>query len=279
MNKTDAAMTPEMEALKEKLKATWTAGDFGQIAQSYVRGAAEFIERLDLKPGEKVLDVACGTGNLAIPAAKAGAVVTGVDIAPNLIEQARKRAEAEDVTCVFEEGDAESLPFIDEVFDTVVSMFGAMFAPRPQKVCEEMARVCHPGGRIAMANWTPGGFIGQMFKITGAHVTPPTNMPSPILWGDETTVRERFREQGISDLQLTRRMIVFNFLIPPQETVEFFRTYYGPTQKAFAALEEDKDKQSALRRELEKHWQEHNKTTDGTTTIESEYLEVIARRK
>lgn len=277
MSEAKTAMTPEMEALKTKLKATWSAGDFGQIAQAYTSGAAEFIERLDLQPGEKVLDVACGTGNLAIPAARAGAIVTGVDIAPNLIEQARKRAEAEGVDCQFDEGDAEALPYADGSFDTIVTMFGAMFAPRPEKVAEELARVCRSGGRIAMANWTPSGFIGQMFKLTASHVPPP-NMPSPVLWGDPVTVSERLKK-GISDLQLNRRMITFNFPFSPYEVVEHFRLYYGPTQKAFAALEEDKDKQNALRRDLEKHWEEHNKTADGTTMVDSEYLEVMAKRE
>ncbi|MCA1624814.1 MAG: class I SAM-dependent methyltransferase [Acidobacteria bacterium] len=277
MNEPKMAMSPEMEALKTKLKATWTAGDFGQIAQSYAPGAAEFIERLDLQSGEKVLDVACGTGNLSIPAARAGASVTGVDIAPNLIEQARKIAESEGVNCQFDEGDAEALPYADGSFDTVITMFGAMFAPRPNKVAEELMRVCRSSGRIAMANWTPTGFIGKMFKLTGSYVPPP-NMPSPVLWGDEAAVRERLKE-GISDLQLNRRMITFNFPFSPKEVVEFFRTYYGPTQKAFAALDRDKDKQTALRRELENLWEEHNKATGGATAVESEYLEVIAKRE
>jgi SAM-dependent methyltransferase len=268
------AMSPEMEALKTKLKATWSAGDFGQIAQAYAEGAAEFIERLNIQPGERVLDVACGTGNLALPAAKAGAVVTGVDIAPNLVAQARKRAEAENLNCQFDEGDAEALPYEDGSFDTVVTMFGAMFAPRPERVAEELTRVCRSGGRIAMANWIPTGFIGQMFKITASHVPPP-NMPSPVLWGDPVTVSERLKN-GIADLELHRRIITFNFPFSPKETVEFFRMYYGPTQKAFAALENDQDKQTALRSDLEKHWEEHNKATDGTTSVESEYLEVIA---
>jgi SAM-dependent methyltransferase len=278
MSEPKMALTPEMEALKTKLKATWTAGDFGQIAQSYAPGAAEFIERLDIQPGEKVLDVACGTGNLAIPAARKGAVVTGVDIAPNLIEQARKNAEAENLDCQFDEGDAEALPYADGSFDAVVTMFGAMFAPRPEKAAEELARVCRSGGRIAMANWTPQGFIGQMFKLTGSRVPPPPGMPSPVLWGDEAIVRERLKD-GIADLRLNRRMITFEYPFSPEETVEHFRKYYGPTQKAFAALDGDKEKQDALRRELENLWREHNQASDGKTRVESEYLEVVAARE
>jgi len=168
---------PEMESLKAKLKATWMAGDFGQIAKQIEQGAEEFIARLELKPGVRLLDVACGSGNLAIPAARAGAIVTGVDIATNLVEQARARAEAEGLKIQVDEGDAEDLPYDDASFDEVVTMFGAMFAPRPERVAAELVRVCRPGGRIAMANWTPTGFTGQMFKIGATHVPPPPNMP------------------------------------------------------------------------------------------------------
>lgn len=277
MSEPETAISPEMEALKMKLKATWMAGDYGQISKSGMASAAEFIERLDLQTGEKVLDVACGTGNLSIPAARAGAIVTGVDIAPNLIEQARKRAEAEGVNCQFDEGDAEALPYADGSFDTVISMFGAMFAPRPDKVAEELTRVCRSGGRIVMANWTAVGFAGKMFKLMASYVPPPP-MTSPILWGDETVVRERLKE-GISDLQFNRRLFRPHFPFSPAEVVEHFRTFFGPTQLAFAALENDKDKQTALRRDLENIHEENNVATDGTTILQLEYLEVIARRE
>ncbi len=265
----------EMEALKAKLKATWMAGDFDKIAQAYAPGAAEFIARLELKPGTRVLDVACGSGNLSFPAARAGCIVTGVDIATNLIETARARAQAEGLEITFDEGDAEALPYADASFDVVVTMFGAMFAPRPELVAAELKRVCRVGGRIAMANWTPGGFIGQMFKIAASHVPPPPNMPSPVRWGDEETVRERLRD-GIADLRLTRRVMPFNFAISPPEVVEFYRAWYGPTQRAFAAL--DDNGQAALRRDLERLWAEHNRATDGSTRVEAEYLEVVAVR-
>lgn len=277
MSEPKTAISPEMEALKSKLKATWSAGDFGQIARAYLPGAAEFVERLDLQAGEKVLDVACGAGSTAIPAARAGAEVVGIDIAPNLIEQARANAEVDGVSCRFEEGDAEALGFEDESFDTIITMFGAMFAPRPEKVSEELVRVTRSGGRIVMANWVPAGFVGQMFKIGATHVPPPPNMPPPVLWGDEETVRARLTN-GIAGLEFNRRLITFNFSFPPAEVVEHFRRYFGPTQKAFDALESDADKQAALRRELENHWMQHNQATDGTTRVQSEYLEVVARR-
>lgn len=270
------AAIPELSTLKVRLKTTWSAGDFGQIARSYESGAADFVADLHITPGLRVLDVACGTGNLAIPAARAGATVTGVDIAPNLVEQARERAKAEGVRAQFDEGDAEELPYKDESFDLMLTMFGAMFCPRPQRVAMELTRVCRPGGRIVMANWVPTGFIGQVFKATAAHVPPPAGMPSPVLWGDEATVRERLRN-GIRDVRFRRRTMTFAFSFPPPEVVEYFRQYYGPTLKAFSAL--DENGQAALRRDLEALWNSHNQATDGTTRVESEYLQVTATRE
>lgn len=268
-------MTSELESLKSKLRATWTAGDFAEIAKAIQGGAEEFVKRLDIQRGTIVLDVACGNGNTAIPAAKAGAEVTGLDIAPYLIEQAIERAEREKVRAEFDVGDAEDLPYEPASFDLVMTMFGAMFAPRPDVVAAELKRVCRPGGVIAMANWTPQGFIGQMFKITGKHVAPPAGMSSPILWGDEQTVSERFAD-GISNLQMTRRKIDFDFSISPEDVVEHFRMYYGPTQKAFGAL--DGAGQAALRKDLEDLWSGYNTATDGSTKVVGEYLEVIATR-
>ena len=268
-------MTTEMQSLKSKLRGMWIAGDFGEIAKSIETGAEEFVDRLDLKPGMLVLDVACGTGNLAIPAAQAGADVTGIDIAPNLIDQAKERAKAEGLNTVFEVGDAEALPYGDASFDVVMTMFGAMFAPRPDVTADELKRVCRPGGLIAMANWTPEAFTGQMFKTNAKHVPPPPGMPSPILWGTEDKVRERLAD-GISDLKMIRRKITFTYPFPPAEVVEHFRKYFGPTQKAFESL--DANGQAALRIDLEQLWTEHNHATDRTTEVESEYLEVRAIR-
>ena len=264
----------EIDELKSKLRTTWMSGDFDKIARTYEPSAVEFIERLALAPGTRVLDVACGSGNLSLPAARAGAVVTGLDIAPNLLETARQRASAEGLKISFDEGDAEQLTYAEASFDAVVTMFGAMFAPRPQKVTEELLRVCRPGGRIAMATWTPSGFIGQMFKATAAHVPPPS-FPSPLLWGDEATVRERFGRE-VAELQLTRRMTSFRLPLTPEQTVDYFRTWYGPTLRAFGAL--DGDGQAALRRDLVRLWSEHNQAADGTTDVKSEYLEVVAVR-
>ena len=268
-------MAPEMETLKARLKATWMAGDYGTFAKYLEPGAMEFLERLRVEPGTRLLDVACGAGQISIPAARAGARVTGVDIATNSIEQARARAQEEGLEARFEEGDAEMLPYEDASFDVVVSLIGAMFAPRPDRVAAELVRVCRPSGRIVMGNWTPEGFVGQMFKVIGKHVPPPALMPSPLLWGDEATVRELLRD-GVADLRLTKRRYPFRYPFPPSEVVEHFRTYYGPMNRAFNAL--DDAGQEALRRDLEQLWTEHNTDTDGTTSIESEYLEVVAVR-
>ena len=275
METASAGQTSEMGALKAKLRATWISGDFGQIARFMETSASEFVGRLGLKPGSKVLDVACGTGNLALPAARLGANVTGVDIAPNLVEQARANAARAGLNAQFDEGDAEALPYEDASFDAVVTMFGAMFAPRPELVAAELKRVTRPGGIIAMANWTPGGFIGQMFKVVGTHVPPPPAMPSPLLWGVDEKVRERFGD-GVSQVQATPRTLKFAFPFSPSEVVEHFFVYYGPTYKAFGAL--DENGQAALRKDLEELWTKHNQMTDGTTSVDAEYLEVVATR-
>lgn len=269
----ETGATSEMDALKTRLRATWIAGDFGQIARYYTADAEKFVEGLNLKPGMKVLDVACGTGNLAIPAARAGADVTGVDIAPNLVEQARENAKREGLNAKFDEGDAEALPYEDASFDAVVTMFGAMFAPRPDLVASELKRVCRPGGFIVMANWTPAGFIGQMFKTMSGHVPPPAGMPSPILWGVEENVRQRLGE-GISKLEMEPQMCKFAFPFSPADVVEHFRLYYGPTQKAFGAI--DETKQAALREDLVQLWSANNQRNDGNTDVDSQFLKVIA---
>jgi len=268
-------MATEMESLKGRLKATWMAGDYGHFAKYLESGALEFMARLPIQPGTRMLDVACGAGQISIPAARAGARVTGVDIATNSIERARARAREEGLDARFDEGDAEELPYDDASFDVVASLFGAMFAPRPDRVAAELVRVCRPGGRIVMGNWTPEGFVGRMFKVIGKHVPPPPQMPSPLLWGDEATVRERLRD-GVAELTLTKRMYPFHYPFPPSEVVEHFRAYYGPTNRAFGALDEAGG--DALRSDLEQLWSEHNTDADGTTSIESEYLEVVAVR-
>ena len=269
-----SALSPEVDSLKTRLKQIWMAGDYDRFSRYMEGGAREFYERLTVAPGSRLLDVGCGSGQLALMAAKDGLDVTGVDIASNLVERARARAQAEGLIARFEEADAEALPFEDAHFDVVVSLIGAMFAPRPDLVAKELLRVCTPGGTMAMANWTPQGFVGQMFKTVSKFIAP-SGMPSPVLWGDETTVRERLG-QGLADLSLVRRHYTFSYPFPPSEVVEFFRLYYGPTNRAFASL--DGDGGEKLRQELEALWSSHNRAGMGCTTVYAEYLEVIGIR-
>jgi len=265
--------SPDFAILKSNMQASWLAGDFGQIANFTVKAAEDFVGRTPISPGTRILDVACGTGNTAIPAARAGGLVTGIDIAPNLLEQARKRAAKEHLAIRFQEGDAEELPVGDHEFDVVQTMFGAMFAPRPELVAAELIRVCKPGGLIAMANWTPEGFVGKSFQLSAEMVPPPAGLPAPVLWGNEQAVRQRF-STAISKLTLTRQKAVFDYPFSPKEVVEFFRQYFGPTQAAFSKL--DKQGQSQLATRLESLWTEHNTASDGRTRIEAEYLDVRA---
>lgn len=264
-----------IEQIKQRMRSSWMAGDFGQIARYSAKAAEEFVDRLDIRPNLRVLDVACGTGNLAIPAARKGAVVSGADIATNLLEQARQRAAAEGLNASFQEGDAEQLPFPDAHFDLVMTMFGAMFAPRPDRVAAELMRVCRPGGVVAMANWTPSGNVGRFFAMNARYVPPPEGVPPPVLWGDEQVVRQRLGPSA-SGIRTASRIADLDFPGPPSELVQFFRQYFGPTYVAFSML--PPDRQAAYAADMEKHWSEQNEATGGRTLLRNEYLEVIAIR-
>jgi SAM-dependent methyltransferase len=267
-------LPPEIENLKSRLRTTWMAGDYDHFSRFMENDARSFYERLDVPPGARLLDVACGSGQLALIAAREGVRVTGVDIAENLIERAQARSLAENLPARFRVADAESLPFPDASFDVVVSLIGAMFAPRPLLVASELTRVCVPGGTIALANWTAEGFVGKMFS-TIAKFIAPSGMPSPLLWGDEAVVRERLASQ-VCDLRLTRRHYTFDYPFPPSDVVNFFRLYYGPTNRAFASL--DRVGRKRLHQELEALWSAHNRGRNGFTLVAAEYLEVIANR-
>jgi SAM-dependent methyltransferase len=257
-----------------RARSVWTSGEFLPIAKSFASGAEEFITRLALRPEELVLDVACGTGNLAIPAARAGARVTGIDIAPNLIAQAKLEARTAGGVAAFEVGDAEALPYGDGQFDTTVTMFGSMFAYRPDRAAAELLRVTRPGGRVAMANWTPEGFVGQMLRGHTAVVPPPSGVPSSLEWGREDVVRARFGTR-VTSVICTRRTLELRFSFPPAAVTELFATCYGPTVATLRAA--DPDGASRLRSELSGLFQQHNVATDGTTTVVSEYLDVQVR--
>ena len=278
---TGAAVSPslsnsvsDISQLKARLKATWMTGDYDVFSRYLEPDAQLFFRRIGVQPGQKVLDVGCGTGQLALIAARAGAEVTGCDIATNSIERARVRASQERLNAIFDEGDAEALPYADAQFDVVTSLVGAMFAPRPDLVASELVRVCKPGGRIAMANWTPQGFVGQMFKIIARYIAP-NGMPSPVLWGDQATVHERFRD-GVLDLRCTYRHYQFEYPFPPDVVVDFFREHYGPMSRAFGAL--DAEGQAQLKADLVALWSANNRGIGNATLVDAEYLEVIAIR-
>jgi 2-polyprenyl-3-methyl-5-hydroxy-6-metoxy-1,4-benzoquinol methylase len=268
---------PTIHQIKDSMRSSWTAGDFGVIARTTTRAAEAFVARLPIPPRARVLDVACGTGNLAIPIARAGATVTGVDIAVNLLAQARERALAEALAIEFDEGDAEQLPYPDASFDAVVTMFGAMFAPRPDVVASELARVLKPGGLLAMANWNPSSFTGKMFKVAANHVPPPPGIAPAVLWGDEATVRERL---SANFTNIRTELVPVDFDMPTNAAgaVAFFRKYFGPTQVAFNRL--DEAGQAALAADLEALWSENNTAPDPDNhiLIHNEYLQVTAKR-
>ncbi len=269
---------PPIQQIKASMRATWMAGDFGVVAQTISGDAAAFIGRLAIPVGARVLDVACGTGNTAIPLARSGCRVTGVDIATNLIVQARERAAAENVTATFDEGDAEQLPYPDASYDAVVTMFGAMFAPRPEIVAAELARVLKPGGRLAMGNWNPASFTGKMFKTGSRHVPPPPGIAPPVLWGDEATVRQRL-EPHFTNIETKLIPIDFDLPVNPAGAVAFFRKYFGPTQVAFGRL--DEAGQAAFATDLESLWAGANVAPDPNThtLVHNEYLQITATRK
>lgn len=265
-------MTPEMSTLKSKLKTTWQSGDYGVFAKYLEKGALEFFDRLNIAPGTRLLDVACGAGQLTIPAARRGIHASGLDLAGNLVAQAKARAKAENLDIDFVEGDAEDLPFADASFDIVMSLIGSMFAPRPELVASEMVRVCKPGGKIVMGNWTAEGFVGQMFKAIGKHVAPPANVPSPLLWGNEDVCRQRF-SRGVHDLRVTRYMYTLEYPFPPAQVVDYFNDYYGPTNRAYSSLNEAAKKH--YHADLTALWSANNQATGERTKVLAEYVEVV----
>ena len=267
-----------IEQIKQSMRMAWIAGDFGVVAKTIAAGAEEFVGRLNFPPGARALDLACGTGNVAIPLARRGAVVTGLDIAPNLLDQARQRAAAEGLTLTLDEGDAEQMPYADGSFDLVATMFGAMFAPRPEVVAAEMARVLRPGGMLAMANWDPGSFTGRMFKVGSKHAPPPAGVKPPVLWGDEETVWARL-EPYFVEIQTEVISLTFDLPTSPAGAVAFFRKYFGPTQMAFNRL--DAAGQAAFAAELESLWADANLASDSEnhTVVKNQYLQVMATRR
>ena len=271
-----ARRAPSGDALTERAHRIWSAGSYDRIAAGFLHEGEAFVERLGLQAGERVLDLACGSGNLTIPAARAGAAVTGLDIVPSLLAAAAAWAEREALAVTLDEGTVEELPYADAQFDTVVSMFGTMFAARPDRVMAEFARVTRPGGRVALANWTRGGFTGRMLAMHAAVVPPPPGVASPLLWGDEATVRDWF-DARTWQLSTTLRTLTFRYPHTPAGTAELFRATYGPTVRLFEAV--DEDRRARFARELEDHWLRHDRTRGAATEVDAEYLEVVAVRR
>jgi len=266
-------------------KALWEKGDFTKLAETMRGSGEELVSKLNVTKGLKVLDLGCGDGTTAIPEAKLGAIVLGVDIASNLVEAGNKRVKEEGLENIsFQEGDACDLNALEaDSFDLVVSIFGAMFAPKPFDVAKEMVRVTKPGGTIVMGNWIPGDptLVAQILKISSAYTPPPPEgFISPMLWGVESNVKERFEAAGIASENISFSRETFTFKAPysPTEFVKVFRTYYGPTMNAFEAAEKD-GKTGDLQKELESLFAAHNKSTDaGKTEIPATFLRVTVKK-
>lgn len=260
--------------LKRVHRATWAAGDYAAIAE-HIDDAPprDLLARVDVAPGHEVLDVATGTGNIAIRAAAAGAQVVGLDLTPELFDTARRRAYQHDVTVDWVEGDAEDLPFEDDRFDRVLSTFGVQFAPRHEIVARELARVCRPGGRIGLVNWTPGGQIGELFKIMGRYLpAPPDYASPPPLWGSEEHVRGLFAGTPV-ELEFSRGRNPWRF-DSPEHWVAFFETHYGPTLKARERLTAE-GRWEECRAEIVAMAERRNEATDGSLLMYSEYLVTV----
>ncbi len=268
---TDIAIGPDLAAIKQRQQATWASGDYHMIGTQILLSSELLIESLDVHAGDRVLDVATGSGNAALAAARRGCTVIGIDYVPELLERARLRAATEGVVAEFIEGDAEALPFEDATFDVVTSVFGAMFAPDQDQTARELARVCRPGGRIGLVAHTPDGFIGNLFKVIARHVPPPVGLRSPIQWGTEERLHELFGDR-IDEIRVEKRNIIWRYP-SPTAYVQYWRRYYGPTLKAFEAVGEAG--RDGLAGDLLDLIARFNRADDGTMIVESEYLEAV----
>jgi ubiquinone/menaquinone biosynthesis C-methylase UbiE len=269
-----ATAAPDLAMIKSRQQGAWSSGDYAVVGSTLQIVGEQLCEALDLQAGEKVLDVAAGNGNVTLAAARRWCEVVSTDYVPELLERGRARAEADGLTVAFKEADAEALPFADRSFHAVVSTFGVMFTPNQEKAAAELIRVCKPGGRIGLANWTPEGFIGQLFKTIGKHMPPPAGVKSPALWGTRARITELFGTQA-SSIRIESRNFNFRYR-SPQHWLDVFKTYYGPVLKTFAALPEQA--QSSLTADLLVLAEQFNRSTD-TMVAPSEYLEIIVTRR
>jgi SAM-dependent methyltransferase len=265
----------DLPAVKRRQQATWSSGDYAVIGTTLSITGELLCEAVEVRPDQRVLDVAAGNGNATLAAARHWADVTSTDYVASLLERGRARAAAEHLPVTFQEADAEALPFADSSFDVVLSIFGVMFTPNQEQAAQELLRVCRPGGKIGLANWTPEGFIGQVFRTIGKYIPPPAGVKSPALWGTEQRLRELLGD-GISELRINRRIFVFRYR-SAEHWLEVFRTYYGPVLKAFAAL--DEGGQASLADDLRALLQRFNQGGTATLAVPSEYLEVVATRR
>ena len=262
----------DIGAIKSKQQMTWASGDYAVIGTTLQIIGETLCEAVDVSAGSRVLDVAAGNGNASLAAARRGCAVTAIDYVEPLLEGARRRAEAEGLSLDIRVGDAENMPFDDKQFDAVLSTLGVMFVPDPVRAARELVRVCKPGGRIGLANWTPEGFIGQMFKIVGQHFPPPAGVPSPLQWGTDARIHELLGAD--TTIEITRRHFVFRYK-SAEDFFETFKTYYGPVLKAWTSI--DDDGKRSLRTQLMALCDTHNRATVGLA-VPAEYLEVVARR-
>lgn len=272
---------PTRDAIKARMKATWEDGDYARFATYMEPGAIEILHSWRLPPGQRLLDIGCGAGQTAIPAARLGHRVVGIDIAENLIGHAKARARAAGVDARFDVGDAEALPYADNSFDVVITLIGAMFAPQPDRVVQEIARVLRPDGKLYMANWTPRSMPAQMFKYVAAVTPPPPGFISPALWGDESTATQRLAGH-FGDLRLTRKTYPrWRYPFDARGIVDVFRTDFGPVKRAFDKLADNPEAQAQLHRQLLDLYRRNcDVHPDGTTTITGgEYLEIVATRR
>jgi ubiquinone/menaquinone biosynthesis C-methylase UbiE len=265
----------DLSAIKARQRGVWSSGDYAVIGTTLQIVGEELCEALDLRAGQKVLDVAAGNGNLTLAAARRFGDVISTDYVPKLLERGRERADAEGLEIEFREADAENLPFEDASFDVVASTFGVMFTPDQDKAAAEMLRVCKPGGKIALANWTPDGFIGQLFKTLGKHVPPPVGVKSPALWGTEKRLVELFGAQATS-IDAKPRDFVFRYR-SAEHFIDLFRTWYGPLLKAFAVLESSA--QTALEADLKALIARFDRSGGGSMVVPGAYLEVVVTRR
>lgn len=264
----------DLKAVKARQQGAWSAGDYAVVGATLQIVGEELCEALDIRSGQKVLDVAAGNGNVSLAAARRWCEVTSTDYVPALLERGRARAAAEGLKIEFLEADAEALPFADRSFDAVVSTFGVMFTPDQDKAAAELIRVCKSGGKIGLANWTPEGFIGQLFKTIGKYAPPPAGAKSPALWGARTRIAELFEDHA-SAVKSARRNFMFRYR-SPEHWLEIFRTYYGPVLKTFAALEPAA--QSTLERDLKTLINQFNFSGDESMVVPGEYLEIVITR-